>query len=432
MKMLGLNESQPVRLEPFCFREKGVPFALTCWPDGLRLLRYPKSKNPAEISPYETQLSRLVWDYYLETQGPSLGIPADLSRKAYILGKNRVIWLQLCARIPHFSEYATHDIVLSALIADAWRQRLINEKDIERLTKSKRHIVLKLLHGSGTNLKVKLKFLRKVNAEFYDEELCEMLSEILPYDVFFERLNHLQEISPETLNILRSWKDEYEHIQPLCQLLVICQPNINPIKRLLKHRDYILHNTECLKFCRNEHHLGILNTIIEELKLPQNSDFRSEWPYARSFQQAEALYDSMIFNQNSIAAQRDAAAREAQNKRRALNQQDFPSPPIPGNNDVVHIQNNLQLRKEGTSMRNCCYSYLSKIQSGNSCFYHVNSKRGATLELVYCKVYRKWYFNEIKGPHNVAVDSESRLMISNWLKSVYFAGNVDMRKFMLG
>jgi hypothetical protein len=59
----------------------------------------------------------------------------------------------------------------------------------------------------------------------------------------------------------------------------------------------------------------------------------------------------------------------------------FPSPPLPGNADIVPITTIKELLDEGAVMHNCVGSYAEKVMSGECFIYRVLRPQRATLEV---------------------------------------------------
>jgi len=94
--------------------------------------------------------------------------------------------------------------------------------------------------------------------------------------------------------------------------------------------------------------------------------------------------------------------------------QSFPEPFVKGNNDIVHITNNMDLLAEGRDMKHCVASYRSRILRRDSCIYKVLHPQRATLELVHRN--GQYYINQVKLKSNGTPSKFTFSHIKRWLK----------------
>jgi hypothetical protein len=410
----------------YTFREKGVPLALSSWDDGLRLLKYPRAKSPIETNPIDLNIGFLVWSYLLESHRIQLGIPADTNQLSLKFGDYRFYWLQLCARIPEFVQFVEHDLYLSALLVIKWKNNEISEAELKSAIFKKRHQIINKLNPNCRAPKTILRVLRKIEESHFPEVYADPLSTFIENETLIENLKHAPALTHGMIQLAVAFKDEQLLITDLCRLIThLGLHHLREVRGILNHHHYLKSNPRALSFCQSLPQLISLSATFSELDLPQNANFRNDWLRVNSFQESERLYDNMIFNAEAMDHHETTISKRIYTYREFL-----PSPPVPGNVTIFHINTPEMLKREGTSMRNCCYSYLNKIYKGKSCFYHVNAGRGATLEMVWFEKYREWRVNEIKGPHNVNVDSAVLLAISNWLSGTYFVARVRFSRYL--
>ncbi len=96
----------------------------------------------------------------------------------------------------------------------------------------------------------------------------------------------------------------------------------------------------------------------------------------------------------------------------------FPSPPLPGNTDIIPITCPAELVREGEEQSNCVASYLTDILNGTVYIYRMIRPERATLEVFQCE--EGWELGEIAGPANSQVGAESMEAVQRWFDQCSF------------
>lgn len=94
--------------------------------------------------------------------------------------------------------------------------------------------------------------------------------------------------------------------------------------------------------------------------------------------------------------------------------QRFPDPPIPGNEDIVPIQSEADLRLEGLQQRNCVGALSQSVRAGRRYFYRVLKPERATLSLVSVSGGR-WARDELCRKANQPVSRRTVDAVKLWL-----------------
>lgn len=124
------------------------------------------------------------------------------------------------------------------------------------------------------------------------------------------------------------------------------------------------------------------------------------------------------------ARARRAAALE---RKRTASVRIFPPPPFPGNDDIVPISNEADLKMESTRQNNCVQSYAPKIATSGPYIYRVLSPERATLAIA--KTRRGWVIEQIKASRNRDVRPGTLETVQRWLLRVQrVAGMKKMRE----
>ncbi len=92
----------------------------------------------------------------------------------------------------------------------------------------------------------------------------------------------------------------------------------------------------------------------------------------------------------------------------------FPTPPIPGNVNVVPILNRAELNKEGRTMKHCVAGYADSVLEGKSYIYQVMVPERATLELR--RIGHRWRINELKLESNQNPSLATREAVRHWFR----------------
>jgi hypothetical protein len=92
----------------------------------------------------------------------------------------------------------------------------------------------------------------------------------------------------------------------------------------------------------------------------------------------------------------------------------FPSPPLPGNSDIVPLRSPEALIMEGHTQHNCVGTYVDKVAKGGIYIYRVLAPERATLSIVRLPG-RPWQIGELLLAHNRAVSPETRAAVEHWL-----------------
>jgi hypothetical protein len=96
----------------------------------------------------------------------------------------------------------------------------------------------------------------------------------------------------------------------------------------------------------------------------------------KSFEALQHIHDRW-----SRTLSRDRAVRRAEEFYEKHGTYSFPSPPFPGDADIVPVTTITDLLNEGAEMHNCVGSYAEKVMSGECFIYRVLRPQRATLEI---------------------------------------------------
>ena len=92
----------------------------------------------------------------------------------------------------------------------------------------------------------------------------------------------------------------------------------------------------------------------------------------------------------------------------------FPSPPLPGNGDIVPLRSPEALIVEGHSQHNCVGTYAGQVATGGTYIYRVLAPERATLSIVRLPG-RPWQIGELLLAYNRPVSPETRASVEHWL-----------------
>jgi hypothetical protein len=96
-------------------------------------------------------------------------------------------------------------------------------------------------------------------------------------------------------------------------------------------------------------------------------------------------------------------------------EESFPSPPLPGNSDIVPITTFRALEEEAETQRNCVLGYAGSIRNREVYLYRVLRPERATVEVT-CED-GEWELGQLKLARNKQPGRKTVLLVSRWFKS---------------
>lgn len=93
--------------------------------------------------------------------------------------------------------------------------------------------------------------------------------------------------------------------------------------------------------------------------------------------------------------------------------QEFPQPPLPGNDCVVPVDSHELLRQEGRLQHHCVAAYLQEICEGIAYVYRVLAPERATLSLR--REGETWFLDQLAAACNKPVKLETKKTVTDWL-----------------
>lgn len=106
----------------------------------------------------------------------------------------------------------------------------------------------------------------------------------------------------------------------------------------------------------------------------------------------------------------------------------YPSPPIPGNDDIVPVSNKKDLVTEGIDRHHCISSYHDRILAGDYYVYRISHPESATLGIT--KTQNKlWKIDEIKTKFNGKPSDETTKTVYSWFsEACRDCNNIKMKE----
>ena len=115
-----------------------------------------------------------------------------------------------------------------------------------------------------------------------------------------------------------------------------------------------------------------------------------------------------------VQAHHDLATLVSLRQQAITDPHPLPSPPVPGNEEIVPISTIEMLREEGALQDNCVASYLSRLQRRRVFVYRVLSPSRATLSIV--RHAGHWRVDQLESAHNGAAPDETWRAVHEWLE----------------
>jgi len=92
----------------------------------------------------------------------------------------------------------------------------------------------------------------------------------------------------------------------------------------------------------------------------------------------------------------------------------FPSPPLPGTQNIVPLTSAKQMQEESNEQHHCVWSYADRVKGGNFYVYKILAPERATLSI--CRGPWGWQIAELKADHNRSVSSITVGVVERWLE----------------
>jgi hypothetical protein len=160
--------------------------------------------------------------------------------------------------------------------------------------------------------------------------------------------------------------------------------------------------------------LGPGRNITPFTRIEQVRQFHDEFDAAQqaALQRLEA---ERVAEQERRRRQEEArTGRRGQRSRSAEVPRPYPSPPVPGTEDIIPLTSAEQLRIEGVKQSNCVGSYAWRVLQGDTYVYRVMGPDRATLAIVRgadgC-----WRRSELKARKNRKVKASTVAHVDRWL-----------------
>ena len=265
--------------------------------------------------------------------------------------------IQWACRDPRAADLLAHNpLLLWMLIAYAFRESKTDSFVEDALSIPQAEILCRI---TGTGSKSAVKLLRKLETKEYDRSVLRTLEYAIR--------------SPKEWGAIRHWPSI-----PLAVLAAVqANPELHTLYALRRGAD-----EECWDAVKS---LELARLIRDTLLMARQvglGDKTKEWLEQRATlpeirQRHDALLQKLNEKSKPKECWKEGLRELVPGKRR------FPvSPPLPGNDYILPIRTEEDLRAEGVFMRNCVGAYVPLVKHGFCYIYRVIFPQRATLELV--------------------------------------------------
>ena len=104
----------------------------------------------------------------------------------------------------------------------------------------------------------------------------------------------------------------------------------------------------------------------------------------------------------------------------------FPEPPLQGNEIVVPITGEEELRAEGQHMEHCVAIYAEEVAGRNYYIYKVLAPERATLSVR--RTVGGWVLSELRGRGNAKLSKQTQKRVLDWFQAAKNHSGRDFRK----
>ena len=291
--------------------------------------------------------------------------------------------LRMLKHYPDSYDFALNAPLLFGLMVERYGGlEAADSCNFDLLIKKKRQYLLCWLGYEGS--KSMLRFLRKINLDWYGEEDFVAIKKILDNPKLLKTLRHFPEIGRLHLTVAEKYPDLFQ-----CKFFrraildhTIGLSNLFSVWRI--YRDIIQLGVILRK-------AGIHSTIARFRSVKQLNKLHDSWSQELNRQKATAHHNKLLRKYG-----------------------EFPKTPIPGNDDIVPITSLNELVAEGKKMKNCLASYGERIYKKQSFVYRVLKPQRASLEINLLN--KPATINQLKLFRNREPNAQTREFVMNWLQ----------------
>ncbi|MDO8431849.1 MAG: hypothetical protein Q7S58_05495 [Candidatus Binatus sp.] len=135
------------------------------------------------------------------------------------------------------------------------------------------------------------------------------------------------------------------------------------------------------------------------------------------------LQRGVVKSLSRVKSLRELKSRLQAWRERLLSREQFPEPPIPGNDRLNPITSSAEMQHEAREMRSCLHKLIAEVLEGAVYFYSWNGSERATVLVVHSP--GKLAHLEVKGRRNADVSPDTISEIRSLIEEQFFLASVS-------